>query len=100
MANTWCVHKHPCSCLFLKAENEAGVLEPVKVSHGIGAVVLLNLQSYGGGRDLWGLTNDEADHHTKKTFCEPIFNDGLFEVRHNEEPWQTGYLIGISAWVI
>lgn len=69
------------SCMQQQAENEAGVLEPVKVSHGIGAVVLLNLQSYGGGRDLWGLTNEEADHHTKRTFQQPIFNDGLFEVR-------------------
>ncbi len=63
-----------------QAENEQGILEEIRVSHGISAIVLLNLQSYGGGRDLWGLSNAEADHHTKKTFKDPIFNDELFEV--------------------
>ena len=36
------------------------------------------MQSYAGGRDLWGLSDTANDG--KRGWKEPIFNDGLFEV--------------------
>lgn len=36
------------------------------------------VQSYGGGRDLWGLADTAKD--ASKGWKAPIFNDGLFEV--------------------
>lgn len=50
----------------------------VKLNRGIKALVLLNLQSYGGGRDLWGLSDVAKDQ--VKGWQTPIFNDGLIEV--------------------
>ena len=51
----------------------------VPLKGGIKALVLLNLQSYGGGRDLWGLQDVAKDK--AKGWRVPIFNDGLIEVR-------------------
>lgn len=42
------------------------------------AIVILNLQSYAGGRDLWGLKDTKGDK--AKGWKTPIFNDGLIEV--------------------
>lgn len=36
------------------------------------------LQSYAGGRDLWGLADTAND--SRKGWRQPIFNDGLIEV--------------------
>lgn len=38
----------------------SGKWEDLEISAAVRAVVLLNLQSYGGGRDLWGKHNSEA----------------------------------------
>lgn len=76
------------------ARNEAGEMEEVRISHGISAVVLLNLQSYGGGRDLWGLKDLSPDPHTHKTFKPPIFNDGQFEVVGLRNGWHTALVMG------
>lgn len=38
------------------------------------------LQSYAGGRDLFGLATDPAKLE-KRGYQVPIFNDGLLEVR-------------------
>ena len=48
------------------------------VPKSIKAIVLLNLQSYAGGRDLWGLKDTTKDQ--AKGWKVPIFNDGLIEV--------------------
>ena len=37
-----------------------GRWEELEISAAVRAVVLLNLQSYGGGRDLWGKHNSEV----------------------------------------
>lgn len=50
----------------------------VAVKTGVKALVLLNLQSYAGGRDLWGLKDISKDQ--QKGWRTPIFNDGLIEV--------------------
>lgn len=76
------------------ARTEGGAMEELRISHGIGAVVLLNLQSYGGGRDLWGLYNDRPDTHTHKSFKPPVFNDGLFEVVGLRNGWHTALVMG------
>lgn len=51
----------------------------VTIPSNVKAVVLLNLQSYGGGRDIWGLADNNKD--TQRGWKTPIFNDGMFEVR-------------------
>lgn len=50
----------------------------MNIPKSVKAVVLLNLQSYGGGRNIWGgkLTNSDKD----KGMQTPKFDDGLFEV--------------------
>lgn len=50
----------------------------VVVPKSVKAIVLLNLQSYAGGRDLWGLKDTAKD--AAKGWKVPIFNDGLIEV--------------------
>ncbi len=50
----------------------------VVVPSSVKALVLLNLQSYAGGRDLWGLKDTNKDQ--AKGWQVPIFNDGLIEV--------------------
>lgn len=59
--------------------NASGEWEEVPLGKGIKALVILNLQSYGGGRDLWGLQDMGRDK--AKGWKPPIFNDGLIEVR-------------------
>ena len=56
-----------------------GEWQPVPIPSSVKAIVLLNLQSYGGGRDIWGLADNNKD--TQRGWKTPIFNDGMFEVR-------------------
>ena len=51
----------------------------VDMKQGVKAIVILNLQSYAGGRDLWGLQDHRKDK--ERGWKTPIFNDGLIEVR-------------------
>lgn len=57
----------------------------VRVPNSVKALVVLNLQSYGGGRDLWGLRCNTPEDR-KKGWSQPIFNDGLFEVGRGLTP--------------
>ncbi len=56
-----------------------GEWREIAMAQGIKALVVLNLQSYAGGRDLWGLRDPKRD--AAKGWQTPIFNDGLIEVR-------------------
>ena len=56
-------------------DGEGSAWREVPLSNRIKALVVLNLQSYGGGRDLWGLSTGG-----KKQWRTAIFNDGLIEV--------------------
>eukprot|EP00879_Flechtneria_rotunda_P000260 GHRR01000343.1.p1 GENE.GHRR01000343.1~~GHRR01000343.1.p1 ORF type:complete len:522 (+),score=199.12 GHRR01000343.1:793-2358(+) len=47
---------------------------PLAIPSGIKALVLLNLQSYGGGRNIWGSSKG------KKGWNKPSSSDGLLEV--------------------
>lgn len=50
----------------------------VEIPESVKAVVLLNLQSYGGGRDLWGKGVTKVDE--EKNMKSPKFDDGFIEV--------------------
>ena len=67
-----------CGWWRLQVRNVRGEWREVAMGRGIKALVLLNLQSYAGGRDLWGLRDPARD--AKKGWRTPIFNDGLIEV--------------------
>lgn len=56
-----------------------GDLQEVPIPPEVKAVVVLNLQSYAGGRDVWGLATDPAKL-ARLGLRVPIFNDGLLEV--------------------
>ena len=56
------------------------------------AVVLLNLQSYGGGRDVWGLANTGS--MPRKGFSPPIYDDGRIEVVGLRSGWHTAVVMG------
>ncbi len=44
------------------------------------AIVMINLQTYMGGRDLWGLHDHHMPEEQVKNLKKPIFDDGLLEV--------------------
>lgn len=66
-----------CCCL-LQVKGVDGKWLTVRIPSSVKAIVLLNLQSYGGGRDIWGLADSAKD--TRRGWKTPIFNDGMFEV--------------------
>ena len=53
--------------------------EEIHVPSTVKALIVVNLQSYGGGRNLWGWGLSEKDQQRRK-LKHPTFNDGLFEV--------------------
>ena len=62
----------------MQVKDSKGEWVQVLVPKSVKAIVLLNLQSYAGGRDLWGLKDIAKDK--AKGWKVPIFNDGLIEV--------------------
>jgi hypothetical protein len=54
--------------------------------------VLLNLQSYGGGRDIWGLA--QTSTLQGKGFSDPIYDDGMIEVIGFHSGWHTAVVMG------
>ncbi len=62
-----------------QVKNVAGQWVEVAMSRHIKALAVLNLQSYAGGRDLWGLRDPNRD--AAKGWKTPIFNDGTIEAR-------------------
>lgn len=65
--------------MYLQVKGIDGTWQPVRIPKSVKALVLLNLQSYGGGRDIWGLADSAKD--TTRGWKTPIFNDGMFEVK-------------------
>ena len=63
----------------VQVRNVKGEWREIAMSRDIKALVVLNLQSYAGGRDLWGLRDPKRD--AAKGWQTPIFNDGFIEVR-------------------
>ena len=69
-----------------------GPWKDIIVPPAVRAVVLLNLQSYGGGRDIWGLTDNTS--LAEKGMQEPIYDDGLIEVLGFQSGWHTAVVMG------
>lgn len=66
-------------CGTVQVKNVAGQWVEVAMSRHVKALAMLNLQSYAGGRDLWGLRDPNRD--AAKGWKTPIFNDGTIEAR-------------------
>lgn len=64
----------------------------VDVPSSICAIILLNVQTYGGGRDIWGTKNKK--NLAKKHFQPPSCNDGLIEVIGFKDGWHTAMVMG------
>lgn len=77
--------------LRVKGGTSAGWRE-VEIPSTVRAIVLLNLQSYGGGRDIWGLAC--TSNLVKKGMQEPIFDDGMIEVVGFHSGWHTAAVMG------
>lgn len=52
------------------------------------ALVVLNFQSYSGGKDIWGLHDHQWPDEKAKGLKKPIFDDNCIEVspRHSPSP--------------
>lgn len=68
----------------------------IKVPHSVRAIVVLNLQSYGGGRDIWGLAESGGRTNESRSAAAttPIFSDGLVEVVGFRDGWHTAMVMG------
>ncbi len=72
-------------CMYVQVRGEDGVWKDIHLTKNVKGLVLLNLQSYGGGRDLWGVSKAKTKHPQRR-WQAPIFDDGLIEVAPN--PWR------------
>lgn len=50
------------------------------IPNSVRAIVMINLQTYMGGCDLWGMHEHHMPEETAKSLKKPIFDDGLIEV--------------------
>ncbi|KAI8473588.1 MAG: diacylglycerol kinase accessory domain-containing protein [Monoraphidium minutum] len=64
-----------------------GAWEALTVPPTIKALVVVNLQSYGGGRNIWG-TKMRPDKARRRGFVEPSVDDGMIEVVGFTHGWQ------------
>jgi diacylglycerol kinase (ATP) len=69
-----------------------GEWREIPVPSSVRAVVLLNLQTYGGGRDIWGLAHTST--LAAKGLSEPIYDDGVIEVLGFRSGWHTAVVMG------
>ncbi|DBA81590.1 hypothetical protein WJX77_006239 [Trebouxia sp. C0004] len=76
----------------LKVKGLDGTWQSVRIPSSVKAIVLLNLQSYGGGRDIWGLADSSKD--TRRGWKTPIFNDGMFEAVGLHSGYHTAIVMG------
>lgn len=69
-----------------------GEYRELPVPSSIRALVLLNVQTFGGGRDVWGVENSK--NLQKKGFKEPRYNDGLIEIVGLKSGWHSAMVMG------
>ena len=81
--------------LRIKKSAQDDVYTDVHIPQDIRAIVLLNLQTYGGGRDIWGLHNER--NLERKGMQLPKKNDGLLEVIGFRNGWHTALVMGEVA---
>ncbi|XP_024537974.1 diacylglycerol kinase 7 [Selaginella moellendorffii] len=65
--------------------------EEVDVPSSVRAVVILNLQSYAGGRNPWG--HPKPENMQKKGFVEAKPNDGYLEIFGLRDGWHTSLVM-------
>lgn len=68
--------------------------EDVVLPSEVKALVVLNLQSYAGGRNLWGKTNSGS---TKGELKEPSYRDGNLEVVGLTNGYHTGMIMATGG---
>ena len=73
-------------------DKPGGTWRELNLSSSIRAVVLLNLQTYGGGRDIWGLTNTKS--LKEKGLDEPAYDDGKIDILGFRSGWHTSCVMG------
>ncbi len=73
-------------------ESSSDEWKELTVPSSISAIILLNLQTYGGGRDIWGVKNKK--NLAKKQFKPPSCDDGLIEVLGFKNGWHTAMVMG------
>ncbi|KAG2440916.1 hypothetical protein HXX76_003769 [Chlamydomonas incerta] len=78
---------------------EAAGWQPVKIPKGVRALVVLNLQSYAGGRNLWGPNTSEAEEK-KHGFKKPAYDDGLLEVVGLLSGWHAGLVMASKGGLL
>lgn len=59
---------------------EDGEWQDLMIPKAVRAIVMINLQTYMGGQDLWGLHERQRPEEKAKGLVKPIFDDGLMEV--------------------
>ncbi|KAK9840512.1 hypothetical protein WJX84_002557 [Apatococcus fuscideae] len=77
----------------LKVRGTDGIWKEIHLTKNVKALVLLNLQSYGGGRDLWGVSKARTKNPQRR-WQAPIFDDGLIEVVGLRSGWQMALVMG------
>lgn len=60
--------------------NEDENWQELVIPKAVRAIVMINLQTYMGGRDLWGMHEHHMPEEKVKNLKKPIFDDGLLEV--------------------
>ena len=57
-----------------------GAWQDMHVPKDVRALVVLNFQSYSGGKDIWGLHDHQWPDEKAKGLKKPIFDDNCIEV--------------------
>ncbi|CAK9875307.1 unnamed protein product [Sphagnum jensenii] len=65
--------------------------EEIEIPHNIRAIVVLNLQSYAGGRKPWGHPSENT--MKKEGFVEAKSDDGLLEIVGFRDGWHTAFVM-------
>ena len=81
--------------LRIKKHDQDDAYTDVDIPKDIRAIVLLNLQTYGGGRDIWGMHNEQ--NLERKGLQRPAKDDGLLEVIGFRNGWHTALVMGEVA---
>ncbi|KAG2493329.1 hypothetical protein HYH03_008464 [Edaphochlamys debaryana] len=78
---------------------ESAGWQPVKLPYNVKALVVLNLQSYAGGRNLWG-PRTTAAAEKKHGFKKPSYHDGLLEVVGLCSGWHTSVVMASKGSLV
>eukprot|EP00611_Tribonema_gayanum_P020086 TRINITY_DN3606_c0_g1_i2.p1 TRINITY_DN3606_c0_g1~~TRINITY_DN3606_c0_g1_i2.p1 ORF type:complete len:410 (-),score=100.93 TRINITY_DN3606_c0_g1_i2:668-1897(-) len=68
--------------------------QTVPLGRKLRGLIVLNLQSYGGGRDLWG--GGENECLPTSVFDHPSYNDGMLEIVGVSNIYKMGCIMGLN----